>query len=357
MLNKYFVALLFLTVVYCKKPAAGPQTVPNNPVQPLSDSSFTNPLLTVGPDPWVAQKDSFYYYTHTSGDRIRIWYTTAMSQLKNAADKTIWIKPATGANAHNVWAPEIHYLDGKWYAYYTAGSSPDLSTQRTFVLENTSADPLQGAWVEKGKLADPAADYFAIDATVLNHNSRKYLIWSGHASASDNMQRIYIAQLSNPYTFSGSRSLISSPGYDWEMAGAPPAVNEGPEVLKNKNGKVFLIFSASGCWTDDYKIGIMTLKDGGDPMIAADWVKSSQPVFMKKPEHGAYGPGHNGFFKSPDGKEDWMIYHANPLSGQGCGNNRSPRMQKFTWNADGTPNFGEPVRINTAVGKPSGERW
>jgi GH43 family beta-xylosidase len=356
MLSKYFVGLLFLTVTYCKKPASVRPPVPYNPVQVASDSTFLNPLLPVGPDPWVAQKDSFYYYTHTSGDRIRIWSTKAMSQLKTAPDKTVWLKPATGANAHNIWAPELHYLDGKWYTYYTAGSSPDLGTQRLFVLENASADPLQGAWVEKGKLADPAADFFAIDGTVFSHLNKKYLIWSGHASATDNIQRLYIAELSNPYTLSGSRSLISSPTYDWEMVGAPPAVNEGPEILKNSSGKVFLIYSASGCWSDDYKLGMMTLTDGGDPTKASDWSKSPQPVFVKKPENGAFGPGHNGFFKSPDGKEDWIIYHANPLAGQGCADNRSPRMQKFTWNIDGTPNFGEPVKINTALLKPSGER-
>ena len=76
------------------------------------------------------------------------------------------------------------------------------------------------------------------------------------------------------------------------------------------------------------------------------------------PENYAYAPGHNGFFKSRDGKvdkEDWVIYHANSSTGQGCGNSRNSRMQKFTWNADGTPNFGEPVRTGSPLKIPSGE--
>jgi GH43 family beta-xylosidase len=304
----------------------------------------------------VVQKDSFYYYTHTSGDRIRVWRTTTMSNLKHATEQVIWGKPTSGPNSHNIWAPELHYLDGKWYAYYTAGSSPDLATQRTFVLENTGDDPFKGTWAERGKLADPLADFFAIDATVLEHQNKKYLIWSGHASATDNTQRLYIAQLSNPYTLASARALISSPTYDWEKAGAPPAVNEGPEILKGPTGKVFLVYSASGCWTDDYKLGMMTLREGGDPMKVDDWIKNPEPVFEKKPEHSAFGPGHNGFFISPDGKEHWIIYHANPLPGQKCEDRRSPRMQKFFWNPDGTPHFGEPVNINTKLSKPSGEK-
>ncbi|MEJ7661106.1 MAG: family 43 glycosylhydrolase [Hymenobacter sp.] len=66
----------------------------------------------------------------------------------------------------------------------------------------------------------------------------------------------------------------------------------------------------------------------------------------KKKDAEAYGPGHNGFFKSKDGSEDWLVYHANNLVGQGCGDSRNPRIQKFTWNADDTPNFGTPVAIN-----------
>jgi GH43 family beta-xylosidase len=357
-MNKSFAyALLLSLAVACNKQKTANAPIPYLPDPVAKDSTFSNPLLPAGPDPWVEQKDSFYYYTHTSGDRIRVWRTKAMSELKGAIDQTIWSRPASGPNAHNIWAPELHYLDGKWYAYYTAGSSPDLSTQRTFVLENTSEDPLKGSWVDRGKLADPTADYFAIDATVLEHGGKKYLIWSGHESATDNTQRLYIALMSNPYTLASTRVHLSSPTYDWEKVGTPPAVNEGPEILIGPSGKVFLVYSASGCWTDDYKLGIITLKEGGDPMKADDWVKSPQPVFVQKPENGAYGPGHNGFFKSQDGKEDWIIYHANPLPGLGCADRRSPRMQRFSWNADGTPNFGEPVNLNTKLRRPSGEKF
>jgi GH43 family beta-xylosidase len=353
MVYKYLLSLIILVSVSCKKPSGVNPLPPTPPV--VVDATFTNPLLTSGPDPWVIQKDSFYYYTNTTGGNVKVWRTNSMSKLANASAQTIWNKPPTGANSQNVWAPELHYLDGKWYTYYTAGSG-DLSTQRTFVLENSSADPFAGAWADKGKLADLAADYFAIDATVFQHNNKKYLIWSGHASATDKNQRLYIAEMSNPYTLATARVLISSPTYPWEMFGAPPAVNEGPEILRGPTGKIFLVYSASGCWTDDYALGMMTLKDGGDPMNAADWIKSAQPVFTKNPSGQAFGPGHNAFFKSPDGKEDWIIYHANPAAGQGCKDARNPRMQKFTWNSDGTPNFGTPVALGAKIPRPSGEK-
>jgi GH43 family beta-xylosidase len=35
--------------------------------------------------------------------------------------------------------------------------------------------------------------------------------------------------------------------------------------------------------------------------------------------------------------------------------NRSTLAQKFTWNADGTPNLGTPVALGTTLTSPSGE--
>ena len=55
------------------------------------------------------------------------------------------------------------------------------------------------------------------------------------------------------------------------------------------------------------------------------WIKSTAPVFKQSPENGGYAPGHNSFFKSPDGKEDWILYHDNAAPGQGCSRNRSPK--------------------------------
>ena len=352
-MTKLRIVFLFLliTSLSCEKKSGGG----GNPPPPPPVNTFTNPLLSSGPDPWVIKKDNLYYYTHTLGNRIAIWSTQKMSELKNVPVQTIWSAPATGPNSKNVWAPELHFINNRWYAYYTAGASNDLSTQRTFVLENASDDPRVGTWVDKGKIYDPAADFFSIDGTVFTYNGSNYFIWSGQASASDNTQRLYIARMTNPWTLETARSLISSPQYAWEMAGAPPAVNEGPEILKNAAGKIFLIYSASGCWSDDYALGTLSLANGADPLLAANWTKSTSPVFTKNTSGGAFGPGHNTFFKSIDGTEDWILYHANSTSGQGCADGRSPRMQKLTWNADGTPNFGQPVAPSVAINKPSGE--
>ena len=88
-------------------------------------------------------------------------------------------RPAAGSpNSENVWAPEIHFLDNKWYLYYTAGAGPDI-TQRTWVLENSNADPITGPWLDKGRIFASDSDFCAIDGTVVEHNGNKYFLWSG----------------------------------------------------------------------------------------------------------------------------------------------------------------------------------
>ena len=322
----------------------------NGPLPPVPDNSFMNPILDGGPDPWLVKQGNTYYYTHTLGNRIAIWKTAKVTELRRAPSQTIWTPPASGPGSKNLWAPEIHFINNKWYAYYAADDGAN-ENHRMYVLENASADPLTGTWVSKGKITDPT-DRWAIDGTVFEHNSQLYFMWSGWEGTVNERQNIYIAKMSNPWTMEGPRVLLSSPTLSWEQVGDPD-VNEGPQFLKGPTGRVFVVYSASGCWTDDYSLGLLSLKNGGDPLNPADWTKSPTPVFTKTAT--AYGPGHNSFFKSVDGTEDWIMYHANAQSGQGCGDKRSPRMQKFTWNADGTPSFGTPVAINTPIGKPAGE--
>jgi GH43 family beta-xylosidase len=92
---------------------------------------------------------------------------------------------------------------------------------------------------------------------------------------------------------------------------------------------------------------------GSNPLSTNSWTKSANPVFLGTNE--VYSPGHNTFFKSPDGSEDWIVYHGNNSASGGCDMNRTPRIQKFTWNSDGTPNFGGPISTSTDLAVPSGE--
>jgi len=318
---------------------------------------FHNPLLPSGADPWVTSRNGFYYVMVTTGRNLTIRKTRDITDLEHAEKKVVWTPPATGPYSRDIWAPELHFLAGKWYIYFAADSGSN-ETHRIWVLENGADDPLTGEWTMKGKLADPS-DRWAIDATVFENRGKMFAAWSGWPGDKDGEQDIYIARLANPWTVEGSRSLLSTPQYPWEKHGDLPGrhvnVNEGPEALiHGKN--VFLVYSASGCWTNDYALGMLRASASADLTKPSSWKKSEEPVFTESPAAHAFGPGHNGFFKSPDGKQDWIIYHANLGGNEGCGPKRAPRAQRFRWKTDGTPDFGSPLPVEREFPKPSGTR-
>lgn len=338
----------------CRKTPTSGTTGTPTPTPPVTDTTttFKNPLLPVGPDPWVVYQDGFYYVLHTTGGDVRIYKTKKMSLLGSSRYSGVWSPPSSGPATRDIWAPELHRVNNRWYVYYAAVVAPN-SQHRMYVLENEAADPLTGTWVPKGelKLAD---DKWAIDGTLLNLNGQLYFAWSGWENAADNRkQNIYISKMKDPWTADGPRVLVSTPEYDWEKQGDPD-VNEGPEFLTHDD-KVFLVYSASHCSTDAYALGMLTANATADLTNPASWTKSATPVFGPTATNGVYGVGHNGFFTTTDGKENWILYHANPQAGQGCDDRRSPRMQRFTWKPDGSPNFGKPSSLTDLLKRPSGE--
>ena len=337
------------------RPAPSP-----SPGHPTADA-FVNPLLPSGADPWITWKDGFYYYMNTTQNSLEIWKTRNVPELANARHKVVWLPPATGPYSHDIWAPELHFLDGCWYIYFAADAGSN-ETHRIWVVRNCSGDPLQGEWRLKGKVAD-STDRWAIDPTVTQNKGRLYLIWSGWPGAHNGRQNIYIAELSNPWTVSSPRVLLSQPTYPWEQVGDLPSrnrvlqiphvdVNEGPEILKHGKS-IFLVYSASGCWTDYYELGMLRASADSDLLDPSSWHKYDHPVFWQSPSAMAYATGHNSFFTSPDGRQDWILYHANPAPDEGCGDDRAPRAQPFTWNPDGTPDFGRPVPLSQPLPWPS----
>jgi GH43 family beta-xylosidase len=317
-------------------------------------TDFSNVLLPAGADPWVARgDDGTYYLLITTAQNITLRRAPTLAGLGAGEAKVVWTPPADGPYSKSLWAPELHRLDGKWYVYFAADDGRN-ETHRLYVLENPGPDPFAGEFTFKGRIADPAADKWAIDATILTVRGKRYLVWSGWAGDTDVRQDLYIAPLRNPWTLAGPRVKLTEPEHAWEKVGAPPAVMEGPQALV-RGDAVHLVYSASGSWTDAHCMGRLTLRPGGDPLDPAAWTKHPEPVFRSAV--GATAPGHCCFAKSPDGREDWLLYHTARFPGAGW--RRQVRLQRFDWAADGTPAFREPVtgEVPLPGGEPARRRF
>ncbi|WP_165075960.1 family 43 glycosylhydrolase [Paludisphaera rhizosphaerae] len=316
-------------------------------------SNFYNIVDPSGADPWVIRHDDGrYYLIQSMQGGIVLRRSPTITGLSAGEDRLIWRPEPGTAHSKELWAPEIHRLKGGWYVYVAADDG-DNNHHRMYVLENRADDPFEGTFTFKGKITDPS-DKWAIDGTVLRTGTgdaeRLYFVWSGWEGDKNVDQRIYIAPMSDPATISGPRVELSRPTHDWEKAAGPPTINEGPEALIH-NGRVFLVYSAAGSWSDHYCLGLLALKPGADPLNASAWTKSPEPVFASA--NGVVAPGHNSFTKSPDGKEDWIVFHAAKAPGSGW--SRSIRAQEFHWGKDGLPVFGAPKAADRPIPLPSGE--
>ncbi len=306
----------------------------------VKGDDYPDPLVLQRADPYVMKHtDGYYYFTGSvpEYDRLVLRRSRTVAGLADAEETVIWTRHEAGEMGSHIWAPELHYMDGKWYLYFAAGSAEDKWAIRPYVLECADDDPLSGRWIEKGRIKLPV-ESFSLDATTFEHRGQRYLAWAQIFEESC----LYIARMDTPWSIATEPVKLSSPEYDWEIQ--LHRVNEGPAVLI-RNGRVFMAYSASG--TDDrYCMGLLTAEEASDLLDPASWIKSREPVFASSESASQYGPGHNSFTVSEDGSADLLVYHARPykdIAGEPLYDpNRHARIQRLLWKPDGTPYFGEP---------------
>ena len=305
-------------------------------------------------EPWILQRADPYVYKHTDGkyyftasvpayDAIVLRCSDTLAGLAQAEEKVLWTKHESGPMSKHIWAPEIHFLYGKWYIYYAGGEMEAEWEIRPYVLECQGEDPMTDEWIEKGKMRRAKDDEFSfeafsLDATVFENKGRWYYIWAEKVGVGKQISNLYIAEMENGYTLKTVQVMLTTPDYDWERHGF--WVNEGPGIIKH-NGKIYMTYSASETGIQ-YCVGMLTADEDADLLDPKSWTKERYPVLTTNEEKGIYGPGHNSFTKDEEGN-DIIVYHArteaeivgNPLYNP----NRHAMLMKIKWSEDNRPIF------------------
>lgn len=309
-------------------------------------TAYNNTLIPQRADPHIVKHtDGWYYFTASvpAYDQIILRRAETIQGLSSAEEVIIFERKESGPGDGYIWAPELHYLDGKWYVYVALENGPGTFNIRPAVLEGTGDNPLEATWVEKG-LVETNWETFSLDMTVFEAAGTRYAVWAQtDPNWGDSGTALLIAPMSNPWTLKLPAVAITYPELDWERIGHN--VNEGAYVIK-RDGKLFLSYSASA--TDhNYCLGLLSAPEDGDLMNINTWTKSQEPVFLSDAETSQWGPGHNAFTISEDGQSDVVVFHDRgyrDIQGEPLNNpDRRTRVQKLYWRADGTPDFGIPV--------------
>lgn len=315
--------------------------------------TYVNPI-SGGQDPYFMKgPDGLYYSVFGGGNRSTSIYVAQSDRLSEpGVAHLVWTAKDGCWNSGTIWAPEIHYLRGKWYIYYTSAVTDcgvaGWTTRKLGVLK--SDHPL-GPYADAGKLE--LGDDMSIDGSVLEMpDGRLYFVYMRNKRFEDQMNTICIAPMENPEKICGEPVMISHPTFPWEEF-----VNEGPEALIH-DGKVMIVYSAHAAHTPEYCLAILECANPDDPMDRASWIKHTSPVFSKG--NGVFGPGHASMTVSPDDSTPYLVYHCksngNSTFGVPGSMDRMICVQPFTWSEDGYPKFGEPIPTGKPMPLPKGEK-
>lgn len=305
-------------------------------------------------EPWILQRADPYVYRHIDGnyyftasvpayDRIVLRRAKSLGGLAEAKEVTIWNKHATGPMGEHIWAPELHYLDQKWYIYFAGGEAENKWNIRPYVLECTDSDPLTGNWTERGMMQAAGEDpfsfrAFSLDATVFENKGKRYYVWAEKVGVGKQISNLYIAEMETPCRLKTVQVLLTTPDYDWERVGF--WVNEGPAVIK-RGGRIYLTYSASETGAA-YCMGMLTAPEDADLLDPRSWKKERCPVLASDEERGIYGPGHNSFTVDENG-DAVMVYHARTekeITGDPLYNpNRHAMLMRVGWDEEERPVF------------------
>lgn len=346
-----FIASLLLLLVPL---AAGNAAEAAPALEPLPANQFVNPIGEAA-DPWVVRDPNHdrYLWCFSDGNRGIAIHTS--SRLTSLGRKhVVWRAPARGPWSREIWAPELHFLDGRWHIYFAASDGHNAN-HLAYVLVSADDDPL-GAYTLHGPLetGDIAGQpIWAIDMTVLEHAGRRYAIWSGWDEPGSDRQFLYAAAMTSPTELETPRVRICrNDDFPWEFTeddGHGRGLNEGPQVFRSDD-RTFVMYSCAASWLPTYKLGCLELT-GPDPLDPASWKKRPEPVFTGTDR--TYGVGHSCFVPSPDATELWHVYHAKRDRDPGW--RRAVFVQPVEIDPRGFPDFSRPVDPGEPLHRPAGE--
>ncbi len=320
---------------------------------PSEGHGFYNPL---DPDKDIAdprvlwcEKTGYYYGISTGNTDLTLFRARTLDDLfKRGESKKIYEAKPEDDTWGYLWAPELHQIDGHWYIYTsTHQTATRTSFKHLIVLTAKTDDPFDG-FVLGGHIN---YDVYAIDPTVYEWHGKWYICFSYINEG----QYLAIQAMKSPTEVEGDFTIIARAEYPWELV--PPyvgnkTINEGAFFVE-RDGRLFIIYSGNGCWSDDYVLGILELV-GDDPLSAASWLKDDEPLVVKG--NGNYGPGHATFFTSPDGKELWIAMHC--LTAHNPSVTIMPRRchcQRVFFDETGFPHIGSPISKAQYYPLPSGD--
>jgi arabinan endo-1,5-alpha-L-arabinosidase len=294
-------------------------------------------------DPVMA-KEGDTYYVFSTGPGITFYSSTNMKDWtpEGPVFKTqpVWAKKAAPSFDGHIWAPDVHFKNGRYYLYYSV-SGFGKNTSGIGVTVNKTLNPRSPdyRWEDQGMVLQSVPlrdDWNAIDPNIVEDD--KGNTWMSFGSFWSGLKLVKLnaglTGLAEPQEWHAIASRSRGKSVATTEAGADEI--EAPFIFK-KNGYYYLFVSFGLCCrkgdstyhvmvgrssdvTGPYvdKAGVDMLKGGGSLVIAGDkeWK----------------GLGHNSAY-TMDGK-DYLVLHAYESADNFL---QKLKIMEMKWDANGWP--------------------
>jgi len=75
-----------------------------------------------GQDPWIVPHEGSLLLVQSSGGNRRIVAKRfgSLERMDRNVETVLWAPKGPGGHGRQLWAPELHQIDGRWYIYFAA---------------------------------------------------------------------------------------------------------------------------------------------------------------------------------------------------------------------------------------------
>jgi arabinan endo-1,5-alpha-L-arabinosidase len=306
------------------------------PTGPLTcGTAWTNPIAAGVHDPSLIKEGNAYYAFATAGLDLTAPRTIPVQTSTDrvhwtglgSAMKTIpaWASSLGLAGAPEVWAPDVHFINGKYFLYYSLSSWGDVTHSALGLMTNTTLNPSAPgySWVDLGKVIgspEGGAGVNVIDPDLFVDDDGSWWLVYGSYQA-------------------GVRVVPLDPTTGlWNRTTAPVALTtslgEGSDIIKN-NGFYYLFVSRGTCCAalnSTYEIVFGRATKVTGPYLGKNGgpVNSAYVRLLPPGSDGNPGQGGQSFFK--ENGQYYMVYHAyQPPSGASLLNVRPIYFDAADW--------------------------
>lgn len=316
-----------------------------------SARTYTNPVFAGNmPDPSVIRAGEYYYAAGTTGGARtpdgRIFRLLRSRDLVDWEDLGGALVPPSPRRGTQYWAPELTTHNGQFYLYYSM-SRPE---PESFALRVAVSAQPEGPYVDTGTpLVDCETNRFTIDAFPFRDDDGQWYLFYARNFTNETPgvypgTALVVDRLVNMTRLAGDCRVVVRARYDWTLFEANRRMDvygrsfnwhtiEGPYVVKR--GRHYYCFYSGANWqTPRYGVDYVTARHPLGP-----WTGQGDHARVLRGVPGQVrGPGHHSIVTGPDGRIQYMVYHAWDATMK----QRQMWLDKLVWTRDGprcTPTF------------------